>query len=85
MDFAVVDQNVGVDFLKTQTASTNATVVFSELLLGAPLINPPGFAGIFATSPNVTCTAMLIDAANAAPQGIALHMQRFNPLSGTME
>lgn len=81
----VIDQNVAVNSLATQTFSTNATQLFSELLLGAPLINPPGFALIYATSSSVVCTAMLLDAANVVPQGIALHQQRFNAIPGTQE
>lgn len=81
----LIDQNVGVDSPKTQTASTNATQLFSELLLGAPLINPPGLGAIYATSNLVFCTAMLVDAADLAPKGIALHLIRYTPVSGTQE
>jgi hypothetical protein len=33
----------------------------------------------------MTCSAMIVDAATTVPQGIALHMQRFNPLDNTQE
>jgi hypothetical protein len=81
----VIDQNINVGSPNTQTFSTNATVLFSEVLLSAPAINPAGVATIFATSNLVFCTAMLLDAANASPQGIALHQVRFNSAPGIQE
>jgi hypothetical protein len=81
----VVDQDANINSPNTHTFSTNATQLFSGLNLSAPLINPPGTAVISATSNVVFCTAMLVDAANLSPQGIALHQIRFNLVSGTEE
>ena len=81
----VIDQAINVGSPNTQTFSTNGTVLFNDLLLNAPAINPAGVATIFASSNLVFCTAMLLDAANASPQGITLHQVRFNSVPGTQE
>ena len=44
-----------------------------------------GTAAIAATSINVICTAMTIDASTAAPVGVALRGIRFNPIPGSQE
>jgi hypothetical protein len=44
-----------------------------------------GSATISATNTNMVCTAMMVDASTNIPNGIALHVQRLNPLSGTQE
>jgi len=71
----------------TFTVSTRATNLFGELDYLAPgtLINPPGQAVISASTPKIACSAMIVDAAAAMPNGIPLHMVRFNPQSGTEE
>jgi hypothetical protein len=40
---------------------------------------------IAATSVNVICTAMSIDASTVAPVGVALRGIRFNPVPGSQE
>jgi hypothetical protein len=40
---------------------------------------------IAATSPNLVCSAMIVDAAAAVPNGIALHMQRRSPMRNSQE
>lgn len=71
---------------RTVTFSTHSTASLAEdaLLAEGKLINQ-GTAAIIATSKEVYCSAMLIDAATTVPNGIALHMVRFNPAPGTVE
>jgi len=42
-------------------------------------------AGIIATSKEIFCSAMIVDAVAAIPNGVALHMVRFNPAQGSVE
>jgi hypothetical protein len=71
---------------ETVTASTHFTNVFSEDLTLTPGISiRQGAAAISATSVNVFCSAMIVDAASSSPNGIALHLVRFNPAPGTQE
>ena len=70
--------------LNTVTASTHITNIYSDFTLGTGAVFQ-GTAAIAATSVNITCTAMQIDAASLSPVGIALHMTRFNPVPGTQE
>src|SRR5262249_24480511 len=44
-----------------------------------------GTAAIAATSTNIICTAMVLDAANSKPDGVALRGIRFNPVPGSQE
>ena len=44
-----------------------------------------GTTAIAATSTNIICTAMVLDAASPKPDGIALHGIRFNPVPGSQE
>jgi hypothetical protein len=82
----VTDVPVNIVSLGTVTYSTNATLVFTEVIMGAPAISAAGSAEITATSRRVSCTAMLVDAANAgSPIGIALHGIRFLPVLNTQE
>ncbi len=76
-----------IDAGGTEAASTHFTAMVDEDGVLAPGVSiNPGSAAIFATSPQkVFCSAMIVDAAATVPQGIALHMVRFNPITNTQE
>jgi len=77
---------LAVAHLHTVTWTTRDTALFSEdaVMVATPI--QQGTAAIAATSVNVLCTAMLLDASKSfEPQGIKLHMLRFNPIPGTQE
>ena len=86
-DDSTVRANVNFDLtaFRTWTASTHFTGVFAEDASLATGILNQGSAIIQSTSPNVHCSAMIVDAAAAVPEGIALHMVRFNPATGSQE
>jgi len=44
-----------------------------------------GTTAIAATSTNIICTAMIVDAANPKPDGVALRGIRFSPIAGSQE
>lgn len=67
----------------TRSYSTTSTASIDEVVLNVP--NLSGNMRLFATTTNLHCTAMLIDAAAAVPTGVALHLVRFNPREGTTE
>jgi len=74
--------------LNTETISTHGTF-FSDLSLGTGAIQQ-GVLNIQSTESGVFCSAMLIDALGGpgtadVPEGIALHMVRYNPHPGTVE
>ena len=74
-----------VQHLETHTTSTKATNLFSDdTVLNSGLVFQ-GTAAIAATSTNIICTSMIVDAAATAPAGISLRMLRFNPIPGTQE
>jgi len=76
-----------VAHLSTITALTKDTSIFTvsfKLLLNTGSVGI-GTVAIAATSLNVTCTAMLVQANITTPAGIKLHMTRFNPIAGTQE
>ena len=73
-----------VAHLNTITVTTRAVAMYVEEILNTSLVNL-GTAAIAATSVNVTCTAMQVNAEIVSPVGIALHMTRFNPVPGTQE
>ena len=63
-----------------------AVVVMVGLTLTALLsFAEPTPSAQAATSINVICTAMTVDAANAKPTGVALRGIRFNPVPGSQE
>ena len=76
-----------IDAGGTEAASTHFTAMVDEDGVLAPGVSiNPGSAAIFATAPQkVICSAMIVDAASTAPQGIALHMVRFNSITNTQE
>jgi len=73
-----------VGHLQSIPVSTHLTSAYSanSLTTGTVLA---GTTAIAATSTNVVCTAMTIDAANSNPDGVALHAIRFNPAPGSQE
>ena len=71
---------------ETLTASTHGTVVLSEdLSLVVSDAVTQGSATIRATSINIVCTAMVLDAGASIPTGIALHAVRLNPKANAQE
>ena len=71
--------------LQQRTASTHDTVLYAEdLILNTGVVNQ-GTALLLATHTFIFCTAHILDASAAAPQGIDLHGVRFNPIGGTLE
>jgi hypothetical protein len=73
-----------INHLQTVTLSTKGTALYIEAVFTMGTIQQ-GTAAIAATSVNVICTAMTIDAASASPVGIALRGIRFNPAPGSQE
>jgi hypothetical protein len=71
----------------TEAASTHATAMVDEDGVLAPGVSiNPGSAHIFTTSTQkIICSAMIVDASATVPQGIALHMVRFNAITGSQE
>jgi hypothetical protein len=71
---------------KVATFSTNDTLLFGDedLLLNTGAIRQ-GTLNIEATNSAVFCTAAIVDAAAAIPNGIDLHLVRVNPHPGTVE
>jgi hypothetical protein len=79
-------QTVPISPNRTITMSTHSTNIFgNDRLLAPGVVIIQGSAQILATSNKVFCSAMIVDAAAAVPQGIALHMVRFDPFPGTQE
>jgi len=80
------NQQLTVAHLNTGTwATRDAASVGENVNMNTPLI-AHGTAAISATSVNVVCTAMLLDASPFfSPVGIKLQQIRFNPIAGTQE
>jgi hypothetical protein len=70
---------------QTKTVTTRATNLYVEDVVLNTLAVTQGLALIRATSRDVICSAMIVDPAAIVPQGIALHMVRSNPQTGTQE
>jgi hypothetical protein len=82
----VVTRNITITPFRTLTLSTHGTLLFAEdSILSPGVIINQGSANILATDINIFCSAMIVDAATASPQGISLHMVRYNPVPGTQE
>jgi hypothetical protein len=73
-----------IPHLQTRTLSTHPTAAYIELALSTNAVSQ-GTAAIAATSINVICTAMTIDASTAVPVGVALRGIRFSPVPGSQE
>jgi hypothetical protein len=70
----------------TVTLSTHITRIFTEdVALSRGVVINQGSAEILGTSADIFCSAMIVDAATGSPQGIALHMVRFNAATGSQE
>jgi len=77
--------NLNIGQAQTRTASTHDTVLYAEdLILNTGVVNQ-GVVGVSATNLNIVCTAQVLDASAATPNGINLHGIRFNPITGTAE
>ena len=80
---ANIAENIG--HLTTFTIGTHNTVLYLEDRIMVTGALGQGTVAIAATSVNIICTAMTIDAASASPVGIALRGIRFNPAPGSQE
>jgi len=73
-----------INHLQTLTLATHATAIYFETVVSTgPILQ--GSAAIAATSVNVVCTAMTLDASTFSPVGFPLHGIRFNPVPGSQE
>ena len=73
-----------INHLQTLTLATHATAIYFETVVSmGPILQ--GSAAIAATSVNVVCTAMTLDASTFSPVGFPLHGIRFNPIPGSQE
>jgi hypothetical protein len=71
---------------RTRTLSTHFTRMFFEDGTVSPgEAIEQGSAEILATSIQVFCSVMIVDAAAISPQGIELHLVRFNAIPGSQE
>jgi hypothetical protein len=69
----------------TLSAGTHANFAYGlDVLLNTGGLNS-GTTAIAATSTNIICTAMTVDAANPKPDGVALRGIRFSPVPGSQE
>jgi hypothetical protein len=73
-----------VSHLFTVTLSTHNTAAYTDTSMATGAVNS-GSTAVAATSINVVCTAMTIDASSATPSGVPLHGIRFSPVPGTQE
>ena len=73
-----------VDHLATLVASTHFVHAMGSNNLAAGFVFG-GTTAIAATSINIICTALIIDAASSLPHGVALRAIRFNPVPGSQE
>jgi hypothetical protein len=73
----------------TVTVSTHATLAYttneSQLLGAGGAILDAGALNIESTQSGVFCTASIIDASVADPEGFSLHLIRINPHPGAVE
>jgi len=74
----------GISHLRTITVGTHINRAYSTVTLSTGVINQ-GTTAIAATSTNIICTAMTIDASTTAPIGVALRGIRFSPVPGSQE
>jgi|SRR5262249_4282865 len=78
-----VNFSLTVQHLETRAFATHDTALF-EVAMNTGAVTH-GTTAIAATSINIICTAMIIDAANPTPTGVALRGIRFNPVPGSQE
>jgi hypothetical protein len=75
-----------INHLQTRIISTRQTNAYPQGSFwgtGSEVFG--GTTAIAATSTNIICTAMAIDAGTVAPVGVALRGIRFNPIPGSQE
>jgi hypothetical protein len=71
---------------RTLTMSTHFTrLFFEDAVLSRGIVINSGSAEILATSVDIFCSAMILNAGTVSPDGIALHMVRFNAATGSQE
>ena len=75
---------VPIDHLGTLTFATHVTNAYNDGSLATGAVSQ-GTTAIAATSINIICTAMTIDASTVAPVGVALRGIRFSPVPGSQE
>src|SRR5262249_28369224 len=73
-----------ISHLATLSLSTKGTVLYAQTTLGTRS-GTQVTAAIAATSINIICTAVTLDAASASPVGFALRGIRFNSAPGSQE
>ena len=73
-----------IDHLATKTASTRITLSYASIILNTTDVTQ-GTTAVAATSINIICTAMTIDATATKPVGVALRGIRFSPVPGSQE
>ena len=82
----VTNVTASIQHLRSLAHSTHFTQAYSgagfSLNTGVVV---EGTTAIAATSINIICTAMVIDAANPKPNGVALRGIRFSPVPGSQE
>jgi len=78
--------DVPIASFNTVTVSTIPTALwapFGEVVLSTFVTR--GTAVVASTTTFIFCSAMILEAQSSSPQGIALHLVRFNPMPGTTE
>lgn len=71
---------------RTATISTHFTrLFFEDAVTSRGVVINSGSADILATSVNIYCSAMILNAGSLSPDGIGLHMVRFNAIPGSQE
>jgi len=84
--FLISNQFESIGHLGSVTSVTHVNAAYgatSSLIMNTSAMQ--GTVAIAATSINVICTAMTVDAANPKPDGVALRGIRFNPAPGSQE
>ena len=83
--FLVSNVTMNIGHLETKNAVTRVNNAYAaDQNLSTNTLNS-GTTAIAATSINIICTGMVIDASNAVPNGLALRGIRFNPIPGSQE
>ena len=81
----VVNFPTSIPHLASETIATKGITSFgAHVGLGTGAISQ-GTAAIAATTVNMICTAMTVDASTTAPVGVALRGIRFSPVPGSQE
>jgi len=76
-----------IGHLETRTFATHGFGLFGfrvDQLLATGTLSQ-GTIAIAATSTNIVCNAVAVDARDEKPTGYSLHVIRFNPIPGTQE